>query len=209
MPVYRMQVSWGADGGLPRDRFVITPHFSDAGSVANDPQGLCDDLADALVGWRGTFSGVSREVLVKAYDAEHVSTAQDPGVPLGEAIREPNAFPQSATPRELAVCLSFYSERNLPRRRGRLYVPGPFVFGSGVSVARPSDAHRAIVAGLVPIFTGLGGADVDWVVWSRRDRVARPVTHWYVDDEFDVQRRRGLRSTTRTVGTTEEAGLPG
>ena len=28
------------------------------------------------------------------------------------------------------------------------------------------------------------------------------VTNWYVDDEWDVVRSRGLRATTRTAGTT-------
>jgi hypothetical protein len=205
MPVYRMQVAFGADSALPRDRFIITPHFrqSDPGGVLeNEPQGLVDDLAAALAAW----NTVTREISVKAYDAERTPIAGEPGRPLAEALLNANTYPLSNGPREMAVCLSFYSEFNSGRRRGRLYVPGPIVFSGGGIEARPSAAQRTFVSALVPIFTDLGGADVDWCVWSRADRTARPVTHWFVDDEWDVQRRRGLRSNTRTVGTTEEAG---
>jgi len=202
MPVWKLQCQFGADSALPRDRFVITPHFNDAGSTT-DPQGLCDDLADALVGWLTQVTTPAREVLVKAYDAQGTV----PVFPQGEAIRNGNVYPESGSPREVALCLSYYNERNLPRRRGRLYVPAPMI-ATGLSGPRPNAALRDRVALLVPIFTGLGGADVDWCVYSRREDTARPVTHWWVDDEWDVQRRRGLRSTTRTLGTTEEAGIP-
>lgn len=206
MSIYRMQVSFGADSALPRDRFVITPHFRNAGGILTDEDAtsLTDDLADALLTWRGTWSGLTREIIVKCYDAQKAP----PSYPLHTAVRDANAYPASAVPREVAVCLSFYNERNIPRHRGRLYIPAPFLYGTSISQARPAEDKRAIVAGLVPIFTGLGGPDIDWCVYSRRDDTARPVTHWYVDDEFDVQRRRGLRATTRTVGTTTEAGLP-
>jgi hypothetical protein len=68
--------------------------------------------------------------------------------------------------------------------------------------ARPTSAVRNRVAELVPILAGLGGLDVDWVVYSRVTDTARKVTNWWVDDAWDIQRRRGLRPTTRTEGTT-------
>jgi hypothetical protein len=206
--VIRMQISVPQDTSLPRDRFVITPHFRtsfNASIGGADEQALVDDLAAGFDTWiQG--SGMSREVLVKAYDAENPGTREAPAAPLAEAIRNPNVVRESSVPREVAVCLSFFSERNLKRQRGRLYIPAPFLYGSGITGNRPASDKRDLVAGLVPLFTGLGGVDVDWCVWSRRDLVARPVTHWYVDDEFDVQRRRGFRATTRTQGTTDEAG---
>lgn len=196
MPVWRLQVSWGADTAFPRDRMVITPHFNDAGALT-DPDGLCEDLADALATWGGS---PTREILVRAYDAQ----GTPPVFPQGEAIRNTDSFPPGSAPREIAVCLSFYSERNLPRQRGRLYIPVN-VMGQSVSNIRPSTAAQTKVADLVPIFTGLGGPDVDWCVYSRVDDEARPVTNWFVDDEWDVQRSRGLRSSNRQTGTTSEA----
>jgi hypothetical protein len=208
--IIRAQISFGADSALPRDRFVITPHFRvtdiDPAPGGPDAQALADDLRDGIAGIIAVTPTPSREVIVKLYDAEHVSTPGSPGFPLAEASSALNVYPASGIPRELAVCLSFYNERNLPRRRGRLYIPLALLIGTSVSGSRPSAGTRDAVGLFVPVFTGLGGANVDWGIWSRADRVFRPATHWYVDDEYDVQRRRGLRATTRTVGTTEEAG---
>lgn len=198
MPIWRLQCSIQADSAFPRDAVVMTPHFNDQG-VGTDPQGLCDDLADALSAWVRPANG--RQLTVKAYDAQGTV----PVLPQGEATRNTGLIPGSYFPRELAVCLSYYSERNAPRYRGRLYVPllampaGPETPG-----VRPNEAFRAPVAALAPIFAGLGGADVDWVVYSRVGNVARPVTNWWVDDEWDVVRSRGLRPTTRTSGTLSE-----
>jgi beta-galactosidase/beta-glucuronidase len=199
--ILRMQCSFGADSSLPRDRFVIAPHFRDTNIPGGetDHQGLVDDLADGLTTWL-TDAGPAREVHVVAYDAEKAP----PSYPLAEAIRNANAFPESKYPREIALCLSFYSERNIPRNRGRVYIPANGLTSAASIGPRPILTERQRAAALVPLFTGLGGIDVDWGVWSRTDRAFRPVSHWFVDDEWDVQRRRGMRSTTRLEGTASE-----
>jgi hypothetical protein len=66
----------------------------------------------------------------------------------------------------------------------------------------------AKVAALVPILTGLGGVNVDWVVWSSKLRTSVPVTDWHVDNAFDTQRRRGIGATVTVSGTTSEASAP-
>jgi hypothetical protein len=38
-------------------------------------------------------------------------------------------------------------------------------------------------------------------VWSRIEHAAHSVTNYYVDDEWDIQRRRGGRPTSRVSGT--------
>jgi len=195
MPVWRLQTSWAVTTAFPRDRMVITPHFNDAGATT-DPESLCTDLADALLGWWPTTG----ELRVTAYDAQ----GTPPVFPQGEATRNVGAFRDINSNRELAVCLSFFSERNAPRRRGRLYVPA-LMLGAGSEALRPGTAMTAKVAALAPIFEGLGGPDVDWCVYSRVDNVARPVTNWFVDDEWDVIRSRGLRGEARVTGTTSEA----
>jgi hypothetical protein len=204
MATYRLQVQWGADSALPRDRFVITPHFRNNGGPLTDDDvgGLADDLATALSTWATPADG--REVIVKAYNAEQPRG----NFPLATAVRNANAYPLSSLPREIACCLSYYSGRNVPRSRGRLYIPKA-VYSTGSTIRpRPEPGDQTYVAQLAGIFANLGGPDVDWVVWSRADHAAKPVTHWWIDDEWDVQRRRGLRSTTRMLGTTTEAGTP-
>jgi len=194
MPVWRLQTSWAVSTAFPRDRMVITPHFNDAGATT-DPESLCTDLADALEGW----AGATGELRVTAYDAQ----GTPPVFPQGEALRRVGTFRPAIQPREIALCLSFYSQRNLPRNRGRLYIP--VVLPGGALGQRPSTEQMDFIGALAPIFEGLGGADVDWCVYSRRDNVARPVTNWWVDNEWDVIRSRGLRGDTRILGSTSEA----
>lgn len=210
MPIYRAQVSFGADSALPRDRFVITPVLANTGGVLTDAeaQPLANDLRDRIVGWLTTYGTPNREVQVKLYNAETPGSRANPNFPLATAIANANLFPASGVPRELAVCLSFYSERNTPRRRGRLYVPLPLLVPSSIAGTRPNQTLREAVGALSGVLTGAGGVDIDWSVHSRLDGVARAVTHWWVDDEYDVQRRRGFRSTTRTTGTTSELTPP-
>lgn len=193
MPVWRLQTSFGADTPFIRDRLVITPVFDDHGATT-DPQGLCDDLAAALAAW--AIGG--REVHVKAYDAQ----GTPPVFPQGDAIVNAASFPSSNMMREVALCLSFFSGRNLPRQRGRLYIPAAII-GAGGSV-RPSPTVTDKVAALVPIFTGLGGTDVDWSVYSPTTDTARPVSDWWIDDEWDTVRSRGLRATDRRIGSVSE-----
>lgn len=202
MPIYRAQVAVANDSVLPRDKIVITPHFSVAQGItfgAADTQQLADDLAVAIGGW--TVLPNDRQVEVTIYDAQ----GTPPVAPVGYAIRNTGAAPVSKAPRELAICLSFYADVNRPRRRGRLFIPQTWMVSAGGAVTMTREvpaATRTKVAELVPIFAGLGGVNVDWVVYSRVDNVARKVTNWWIDDDWDTQRSRGLRTTVRTTGTT-------
>jgi len=200
MPTWRLQCSIAADTTFPRDKIVITPHFNDQG-ISSDPQGLCDDLAAALNGWLVTPG--AREIKVTAYDAQ----GTPPVFPQGEAILNPAAAPASAIIREVACCLSFYAGENRPRQRGRLYIPAFLCQAGSTTPLRPILGTRQKVADLAPLFEGLGGTDVDWVVFSRipaPDGTPRSVTNWWVDDEWDIVRSRGLQPTTRLEGTTSE-----
>jgi hypothetical protein len=58
------------------------------------------------------------------------------------------------------------------------------------------------VMALGPIFANLGGSDVDWIVWSRKNHTATKVQNYWVDDEWDTVRSRGLKRSTRQVATT-------
>lgn len=198
MPVWRLQTSFGADSPDARDRLIITPHVNEEG-IQTSPQELCDDWADALVGWN---TGPVRQIEVTAYDAQ----GAPPVFPAGHAIRGAGLFPGSSCPREVAVCLSFYSERNLPRQRGRLYIPALMMLNDGsISAVRPTEPMRTKVGALAQILADLGDTETDWSVYSRVDDEARPISNWYVDDEWDTIRSRGLRPTARTAGTVDEA----
>jgi hypothetical protein len=196
MGVYRLQCTWAADSAFPRDGIVITPHFDVGAMIPDDADQLCEDLADALATWQS----MTLQLTVKAYKADDPA----PNAPIGSAIRHVAAHEASIDPRELAICLSFYGGENVPSKRGRLYVPACIAARGGTGAKRPNATAIAKVAALAPIFEGLGGTDVDWCVWSRKNQSMASVTNWWVDNEWDIIRSRGLRPDARTVGTTSE-----
>jgi hypothetical protein len=103
-------------------------------------------------------------------------------------------------PTEVAVCGSFYADRNIPRQRGRLYI-GPLNLSAlDQSTGRPhSGIMNAIAEGMERITTL--GTTLQWVAYST---VAvggswLPVDNGWVDNAFDIQRRRGIEASSRIV----------
>jgi len=198
VPVLRLKCSWKMDTAFPRDRMVINPVFDVAGTLPSgvDEDSLCQDLADGLSAWDGSAA----EIEVKSYDVE----GTPPIYSNGHGIANVGGIGSSGMPREVALCLSFYAGLNIPTRRGRLYLPG--VFLTSAPGQRPTTAQMTNVGALALLFAGLGGSDVDWCVYSPRTGEHHSVTNWWVDDEWDTIRSRGMRSTTRIQGTTSETG---
>lgn len=199
MAIYKLATAIQMGSQLPRDAMMINPVINNVSGLGGAQQ-LVDDWATVIK----TFSGITTagQITVKAYDCEGTK----PVYPAATKILNPGTTMATSTyPREIALCLSFYNVHNAPRMRGRLYIPLAWMNSvTGPPGERPSAAYIAKVAGLATSLQSLGGIDDDWSVWSGIDKVARKVTNWFVDDEWDTQRRRGLRSTSRTVGTTSE-----
>jgi len=112
----------------------------------------------------------------------------------------------SNTPREIALCLSYYAGQNTKRYRGRLYIPHAWLTGAGGATPggatmRPTATHMAKAAEFATVLTPARLNGNNWCVASTVDKVGRDVTNAWVDDEWDVIRSRGLRGTTRTLVT--------
>jgi hypothetical protein len=114
----------------------------------------------------------------------------------------------NAAPHEIALCVSYQAIRasGIPqaRRRGRIYL-GPFASSSmdGTN-GRPSNTCRtAIVAGANALLSASNSAiNWKWIIHSPTHpeaEVTNTVTNGWVDDEWDIQRRRGLVATGRTI----------
>lgn len=196
MPVWRLQTSFTLDTAFPRDVVTITPHFDDHG-ILSDPGNLCSDLAQALAGKPGI---PATKIVVKAYDAQ----GTPPVYPAAISSTNDLMIGNTTVPRELAVCLSFFSQRNIPSQRGRLYIPAYFVLSSGTPNKSVSGPQQQATADFAAIFADLGGVDVDWSVYSRKLDKAFPISDWWVDNEWDTVRSRGLRSTNRLTGKVNE-----
>lgn len=195
-PIKLTTTVW-SDSLLPKDGIQINPVLNGTGPTTDAKQ-IADDWIVAFKSWAGI--GTTRQVTVKAYDV----SKPKPNYPLYERTDNPGLAPASPTCRELALCLSFYSHDNVKRKRGRLYLPVNWLVASPSIPVRPGQSVIDKAASLVPILTALGGVDVDWSIWSKVDGVARAATNWWVDNEWDIQRMRGLRGTARTEGTTTE-----
>lgn len=198
MPAHlRALCYWQVNSLLPRDRMSINPCFrhQTMGIGEIDGAALANDLATALKAWE--LAPTNHELTVKIYDIEGTKPVR----PIGTKVLQPAAASAASFPSELACCLSFYGGQNRPDQRGRLYIPQVKMSVSAPGV-RPTSTERLKVGDLVPILANLGGLNVDWIVWSQTRRAATKVTNWFVDDEWDVQRRRGLKPTARTSGTT-------
>lgn len=198
MALWSAQVLCGADSGLARDYFVNTVHFNGVGTfLANetDVQSIANDLVTA---WKAFPNvGTFREVRAKVYNLDDAQ----PRPLRAEAVANAGAFPASTHPREVALCLSYYADRNLKRHRGRLYIPLELL-GAGAGV-RPTAQQMTDCKALYTRLVNLGGTDLEWSVFSRMDNVHRQVQHGWVDDEWDVIRSRGLRATTRQTVDAE------
>ena len=198
----RLQVICRKEADLPRDHIVTTFYL-----VHTLPEGLFgfqgpafDELAVAaravFQSRSGIPSGYGHEV--KLYRMED----SEPREPVGSASWQLSQGAQGDSgPRETACCLSFFSERNLPRQRGRMYI-GPW--RSSACVERPELTTRQNVAAIALGIGNIGGVNIDWNIRSRVDGVYRKVTNAFCDDEWDTIRKRGLRGTTRIGVTLEE-----
>jgi hypothetical protein len=185
--VVKTQISFACDSTLPRDRVVITPHY-----FTDDPQALADKL---LLNVKGiTLVGAVVDLQVKVYD----QAGPPPHFPIGEAHQVGSAV-TSPGPRETALCLSYYATRNRARYRGRLYIPNAFI-GGPINV-RPTSTQRSAAMAFGPALGKNLPSGSTWVVWSTVDATHRPVTDYWVDDEWDTIRSRGLKGTTRSTGT--------
>jgi hypothetical protein len=195
MGIYTVQMVLRATTGMPRDNSTNVLHFVQA--AGSNQQDLADDLVAAYVstviagGW---VAGID-QVMAKVYD-DGAAPNQPPMVTSTSAAL--NTPPVG--PREVALCLSLRGKTlatseaagSNPRKRGRIYV-GPIVQGS---FERPSQGIRDSVKALGNAIAAAAGSNTyNWVVGSERG----VVVEGFVDDEWDTQRRRGLRPTQRVI----------
>lgn len=194
MPTLQLQVSIGGDSAFARD-FVQNVLYFDVDTfepaTGYDPGQLCADLIDAYqAGW---LNATAREIRCKAYNMDEPA----PRAPVATKVENAGSYPTSSQPRETALCLSFRGDPPYtPSRRGRIFLP-LFVSSFTAGTPRPNSAIQTAALGMSDRLAGLGGLNVDWVIHSKT-RGNTAVKHAWVDDEWDVQRRRGLRPTART-----------
>lgn len=131
----------------------------------------------------------------------------EPRVPVNDALLATSSAPAgSPLPPEVAVCLSyngaFVSGYSQARRRGRIYL-GPLNVAALTTDGRFSASLVSAVAdaGADLILAGSTAGDWAWVVYSPSGSTSYPVEAGWCDNAPDIQRRRGVLATTRTLFT--------
>jgi hypothetical protein len=186
MAIYRATIAFPQDSDLPRDRISINPHY-----FGDNAQGLADALKANLIA-APTIG--AKPFTIKIYDAQKAP----PNFPLAMAEQIGTA-PAGSGPREVALCLSYYSTWNRPRYRGRLYLPQT-IWGGAMGL-RPTVGQQTNVVGFRTVLGSNLPAQHNWVVYSPTDQKSYTISNVWCDDEWDIVRSRGLRGTSRVLGT--------
>jgi len=201
---WRTMVVFENESGLPEDRFVNTWYFRDAGGYSREEAAV--QIVQKIGGFynggstplssffSGKIARTANSAQVRVYNLQETEPRQ-PGIeewtlgPGGSGADMPN---------EVAVALSFFSGRNLPRQRGRIYL-GPLkaiVAGNRVGDMDVGQNLLGAVPLALDILQSVGQA-MTWCVRSDVTGQMLPVTNVWCDDAFDTQRRRGKKPTTR------------
>lgn len=191
----------GKDSGSPlRDDIVNTFYLVKTTPdviIPEDFDALAQDTADLWASISPLASNADIDTYeVRVYNLDDAEPREPRATKTAEATGSTDSGP-----REVALCLSYFSERNLPRQRGRMYL-GPF--NEGNMRRRPSTTLISEVSALAAGIQELGGVDIDWNVYSPTDNEFRKVTDWWIDNEWDTVRSRGLKADARLTGTTSE-----
>lgn len=213
----RAQVIFQGRSGIPEDRFVNTFHFTTTAVgiidvIAGDAMGpyaanigerLREFYIEPVSGGGSVFhylSGlIERRFEIRCYDLGQ------PSPPAREAWTNvyelPPAIDSPPLPSEVAVCASYYADRNIPRRRGRFYL-GPLSTQAMTTANNTSvvnEGCRSTIAQACERLSAEGvGDQTNWVLHSPTDNESHEVNGGWVDDAFDTMRKRGIAPLVRT-----------
>lgn len=203
MPLVRAQVEVINYLGEPvKDNSTNTVFHTidDSGfNPAVDYQNHANEIRDLFSGQK-TGPGhlfvqyIQRGITVKVYDmadptprperavSTYVPSSYEPDVGLG--------------PRQVALCVSYYATRNLPRLRGRIFI-GPIQVG--LMTLRPGAGMLTQWIDLGHGLFDIGGENVAHVVYSPTSHSSHVVTNYWCNDVWDTQRSRLEKESTRSV----------
>lgn len=204
--------------GLPEDRFINTFHFHDPTLLPYDAAAQnCRDRVEDF--YLTTFTGGSIGMHMSVYvNRPFQLISYNMLLPAGERTPTaqgavlPSPINTDGLPEELAVCLTIRGVPPwTPRRRGRVYL-GPWADSPNVldpaSTAAPARVESGVAANITDIILARAAAladDTESMRWCIRSSVPTEnyvvVDSGYVDDAFDIQRRRGPDATLRTSFT--------
>lgn len=166
--------------------------------------------ADMTAAFKGAYD------LLRTYLAETVSqnghevkfynmTDEEPRAPIYVGTFNLATAPSGGPlPSPVSLCCSFQGDRvsgqDQARRRGRVYL-GEWDTTQIDMAGRPSSTLVGAVVAFGQYLLDASESDVDytWCVFSTVDQTLTPITNGWCDNVFDIQRRRSLTATSRSL----------
>ena len=196
MAIKKLQVQIHHVSLLPRDDAVNILYYDI--NIPDTVEGTMDDVAAAynLAGMRQRLNGSYAGMTIKAYDMPQGNPPLS-GPPTD--VKNYALPPVSIDgPCELALALSYSADDDAAgtkRRRGRIYIP----WHSNDVRMRPTQAMVNVILDFGEALGSAGNAgNSTWVMFSPTDNATKKIESISCDNEWDTQRRRGLRATFRT-----------
>lgn len=187
--------------GAPNDKAVNVWHF-----LADDENEL---FTAAYVQVTTFYSAIDGLLSSAVASTGHRARAYDladtmPRAPVFDDDPGPLTVGVNALPSELACCVSYQAPRqsglSQARRRGRLYI-GP-LSAAWVNTDGTMNATALSTLGTaVQNFLDASQAATtwSWQVYSPTNLASIEVTNAWIDNAWDVQRRRGVEATSRAL----------
>jgi len=200
--VYKFQVSMPVTDLLPRNRIINAFHLEHTIGALPDPdlENMCQDIVGL---YQVKYADSTREIQCKAYDTDAV-----PNYPRADVVVNAGVPWNQGSPREITLVLSYAGDhKGNKRERGRMYLQPQLVAALGSPALRPSQAHLDWALGWYTTsnesLPDLGGMDWRFGIWSGTGKYFTQSQQAWVNDDWDVQRRRGLRESTRVAAIRE------
>jgi hypothetical protein len=203
MALYLSQVTIPMDSLVPKDAVMNTFHVECSGA----------DLPAARAAWHAAliafYNNVSDVYSIvvsqngwvhKMYDLDQPK----PRAPVDTFTWNLAVNPTGAElPHELAFCISFQAARvsGVPqaRRRGRIYLGPVDTAGISTSMISPTMIPTLKTAAAGLLAASQSSAIFEWIVYSPTAGIGAAVVDGWIDNAVDIQRRRGIAATTRTI----------
>lgn len=201
MAIIRAISTMQAASGVPEDASVNVFHY---GIVTPGSEG-----ATVLAAWQTFMRAIYTIFPSTVATTGHSLRLYDLADPQPRAPYYTGAWSFSAAltgsplPSEVAICTSFQGARvsgqSQARRRGRMYL-GPLDTGVMSAAGRFDPTQQATIAtAMKTLVDSLESSSITFGVYSPTDNALVTVENGWVDNAFDVQRRRGIVSTVRSL----------
>jgi hypothetical protein len=202
MTHYKVMITIPMTSGLPEDAAVNTWHC-DALSLPGGYEDFVDELEVLYREIGDLWSTKVDDTKVRA--TVYRMADPTPRAPVFTRLLTGLTKGSAALPPEIAITCSFQGERtsgeSQARRRGRVFLGPLSTVWTSTTDPTVAAANLTKISNAFNAFVGASdiSATFDWCVYSPSDASLVPVNNGWVDNAFDVQRRRGTDPTTRSL----------